>query len=152
MEGRTVGSGALTALDSDPSRSTLALAPLTAAVAGPPPTHAGAGAGLAYAPTTRPAARAGGLFVLAECLAPGVGTADEAARTAEYLAGAFRRSLCHDRGRALASALQASGEWLRQRAWAGGALVQCALAAVAVAEGRAWAMTTGGMAVYRLAG
>lgn len=82
----------------------------------------------------------------------GCGRDAEAACAADYLARAFGRSLCHDPGRSLASAVQATGEWLRQRAWTGGALVQCALAAVAVAGGQAWAMTTGGTAVYRLAG
>lgn len=152
MEGRTVGSGAVLALDSDPSRSTLALASLTAAVAGPSPAGPGAGAGLVYAPTIPAGSQAGGLFVLSECLTPAADGMREAACAADYLARAFGRSLCHDPGRSLASAVQATGEWLRQRAWTGGALVQCALAAVAVAGGQAWAMTTGGTAVYRLAG
>ncbi|HMA34388.1 MAG TPA: hypothetical protein VKY74_07875, partial [Chloroflexia bacterium] len=67
-----------------------------------------------------------------------------------HLAGAFYASLCHDPGRALESAVNATAEYLRTLVWTGQDIGECGLAAVAVQNRRLWLIRYGRGAAYLL--
>src|SRR5690348_7447093 len=120
MEGRTVGSNALYALESDQSRLSLQLATLIkagAAVASPP-IETGGGAALAFIPQDAAGYARGALFAVADGESSIAGHPGAAAAV-RYLAGAFYGSLCRDGGRALDSALGMTTAYLRSLAGTG---------------------------------
>ena len=145
MEGRTVGSSRLCVLDSDQTGLTLSPAPLLkvgiAHVESSGETAGGAV--FAHIPGAMAGQARGALFALATSETAAVDGQPAAALALRQLYRSYYTSLCHESGRALASALHSAQEHMRRLAWCGHDLAECMLAAAAVQDYRLCMVTTG---------
>jgi hypothetical protein len=149
MEGRTVGSGVLYALDSDQTRLSPQMATLLrAGVAAAPAAGEARTAALAHIPAHAAGHIRGSLFALAE--EDGPGTYPSAMPAVRSLAESFYSSLCHTGGHALDSAVGASLEHLRSLTCRGYNLPGVGLAVAAMQERHLWVTTTAACGAYLL--
>ncbi len=152
MEGRTFGSSALAALDSDRTRlSPQCVALVRAGLASANPAAGdGRTAALAYVPPDPAGHARGALFALAEEEPAAGRDGSSAAPALQHLAETFYGSLARTAGNALESAVGAGLEHLRALARGGRPVAGVGLAAVAVQEGQLWLATAGACAAYVL--